>query len=110
MPLTWKMIVLLFFIIVGCVRVTPYKKMSGDTCCGYRDQHLKNNLYMVTFSGSVQTDRATVTGYAYRRAEEVCKENGYRDYEVLNEVQSGNFNTYTGSELPNISLKIECKK
>ncbi len=109
----WKMIVLLFFI-VGCIRATPYQKMSqGSSCCGYKDQHLKGNIYKVTFTGNVMTARETVTKYAYQRAGEVCKENGYRNYKILSEVQGGNTDEVNAAydiQSADVELRVECKK
>ncbi len=104
-----KIIVLLLFI-TGCGLVpTPYQKDDGWKG-GYVDQHLKDNIYMVTFSGNMSTDRATVSAYAYRRAGEVCRENGYRNYRVLDDIQGGSINAMYYKEQPEVSLKIECIK
>ncbi len=108
----WTMMVLLFFI-MGCIRATPYQKMSqGSSCCGYQDKHLKGNVYMVSFSGNAMTDMETVTKYAYQRAEEVCKQNGYHHYKILSEVQGGGSEVAAAYDIPSggVSLRVECKK
>ncbi len=111
MKRAWKILILLF--IMGCIRATPYQKMDqGSSCCGYKDQHLKGNIYMVTFSGNALTDRETVTKYAYRRAEEVCKEKGYRKYKILSEVQGGSSEVAAAYDIQSggVELRVECKK
>lgn len=99
---------------MGCIRATPYQKMDqGSSCCGYKDQHLKGNIYMVTFSGNALTDRETVTKYAYLRAEEVCKEHGYRHYKILSEYQGGSSDEVHAAydiQSADVELRVECKK
>jgi hypothetical protein len=76
------------FGLTGCA--TPYQK-SGFTG-GYTDKHLRDDLYFVEFAGNGVISRAQVAEYFYRRAREVCTENGYSDYRVVdpkdNSVQS----------------------
>ncbi len=107
----WTMILILLFI-MGCLRPTPYQKLEqGSSCCGYADQHLQGNIYKVTFSGNKMTDRETVTKYAYRRAAEVCKGKGYRNYKMLTVYQGGeSAKTMYGIESADVELRFECKK
>ena len=107
----WTMIFFLLFLI-GCLRPTPYQKLEQDSsCCGYSDQHLQGNIYKVTFSGNKMTDRETVTKYAYRRAGEVCRERGYRNYKMLSVFQGGkSAKTMYGIESADVELRFECKK
>ncbi len=111
MKRSWTMILFLLFI-AGCLRPTPYQKMDqGSSCCGYTDQHLKGNIYKVTFNGNTMTDRETVTKYAYRRAEEVCREKGYRTYTMLSVFQGGkSIKTMYGFESADVELRFECRK
>ena len=102
------MIVVLFVFILGCFSATPYKKLKGGE--GYADEHIKDSIYVVTFKGNGLTDRATCTKYAFRRAEEVCKENGYGDYKLLNETQTGSVNARFGYEYPTVTVTIQCVK
>jgi len=65
-------------ILTGCV--TPYQP-EGFTG-GYKEEHIRDNLYYVTFNGNAWIDNGTVVKYFHRRAKEVCVENGYRDYHI----------------------------
>lgn len=71
---------------------------------GYTDEHIRGDVYMVEFSGNDYLSWPKANKYAHRRAKELCVENGYSDYKVLNDVQAG-----SGFK-PKVSLKIQCVK
>jgi len=49
---------------------------------GYKDAHIRDNIYYVEFSANAWVDSVTAVQYFERRAKEVCVENGYSDYQV----------------------------
>lgn len=117
--------------LLGCA--TPYspKGFKG----GYYDYPAGGkNRYVVGFSGNGYTDSSTVREYTHRRASEICSENGFNEYKLLNQAQNdtyyatpvqtncsgtnsgNNFNancTSSGGTLinkPNSELIIECEQ
>jgi hypothetical protein len=74
-------IVMAFLLIAGCA--TPYQRMGFSG--GYKDGHIRDNIYFVEVSTNAFTDQTTAAQYFHRRAKEVCLENGYRDYKVQGE-------------------------
>ena len=61
---------------------TPYQRATGLEG-GYWDVHIADDIYMVKFAGNLDTDRNTIKAFFYRRAEEVCAEHGYNDFEFF---------------------------
>jgi len=70
---------LLVAALFGCA--TPYQSMGFAG--GYYSSPLSENTYEVHFSGNGWTSLATVQSYAAHRAEELCSEKGFTDYEIL---------------------------
>jgi len=69
-------------IVAGCSG-TPYQPM-GITG-GYKDAHIKDNIYFVEVTTNAWTSETTAAQYFHRRAKEVCLENGYGDYRIQGE-------------------------
>jgi hypothetical protein len=74
-------------LLTGCTAIkkdeaTPYQPNTGLQG-GYMDTQVEGNVYWVQFTGNLNTKPATVRAYFYRRAKELCIQNGYRDYELL---------------------------
>ena len=61
---------------------TPYQRVSGLEG-GYWDVHVADDVYMVKFTGNLDTERNIIKAHFARRAEEVCIQNGYRDFEFF---------------------------
>jgi hypothetical protein len=61
---------------------TPYQPNTGLQG-GYSDAHVEGAVYWVQYTGNLNSDAATVQAYFYRRAKELCVQNGYRDFELL---------------------------
>lgn len=78
-------IVLLFcFILISCAgKPTPYQPSDG-LGEGYRNFPLGGGAYRVEFWANMDTDPDTLKGYLMRRSGELCKENGYSDFKVIN--------------------------
>jgi len=66
-------------IVAGC-SATPYQPMGFTG--GYKDSHIRDNLYYVEISTNAYTSQGTAAQYMHRRAQEVCVENGYKDYKI----------------------------
>ena len=86
------MIVVMSMIMWACAGPpTPYQKDDGIGG-GYSDIFLRDNFYEVKFRGNLDTDEATRKKYLFRRAAELCVEEGFRDFKVINEppnIQTG---------------------
>jgi hypothetical protein len=68
---------------LGACMSTPYQPEGFRG--GYKDMHIRDNIYYVQFSGNAWIDTMTAVQYFHRRAKEVCLENGYKDYRVSQE-------------------------
>jgi hypothetical protein len=87
---------------------------------GYKDAHIKDNLYFVEVATNAYTSQSTAAQYFHRRAKEVCQENGYRDYKIKGErdtstqFATGSYGsgTVTASSMnkPGFSGYVECVK
>jgi len=65
---------------------TPYQPTSGGfSRGGYKDAHIKDNLYYVEIVTNAWTDEPTAAQFFHRRAKELCSENGYSDYRIRDE-------------------------
>lgn len=62
---------------------TPYQPDAFTG--GYKDAHIRDNIYFVEFNGNGYTPQTTVIQYFHRRAKEVCQQNGYRTYKIRGE-------------------------
>jgi hypothetical protein len=65
---------------------SPYQKRGVNEPYGYFDVSLKDNLYFIEVSCNSGTSSSIATQYLYRRAKELCEENGYQNYRVTNQV------------------------
>lgn len=65
---------------------TAYQPMG--TSGGYTDEPLGNNTFLVTVRVNAHTDASTAFQYFHRRSAEVCLENGFRSYQVLDSDRS----------------------
>ena len=103
--------------LAGC-GATPYQPMAFKG--GYRDTHIKDNIYFVEIATNAYTTQSTAAQYFHRRAQEVCTENGYRDYEMQGQrdtstqFATGTYGagslTATSMNKPGFSGYVECKK
>lgn len=73
---TMSVLIAAVVILAGCSS-TPYQPMGFTG--GYKDAHIRDNLYFVEISTNAYTDQSTAAQYFHRRAKEVCSENGYKD-------------------------------
>jgi predicted RNA-binding protein with PIN domain len=67
---------------------TPYGRqgtIGGDGVQqGYKDAHIRDNIYYVEVCCNYRTDRETAAQYFERRASELCTENGYQSSRTYN--------------------------
>lgn len=61
--------------------VTPYGREGYFG--GYTDRPLGNGQFLITYSGNGYTSAREVRSRAHQRATEVCRENGFTAYDVL---------------------------
>ena len=72
--------------LLAACAATPYQPMSGALSRGgYKDAHIRDNLYYVEIVTNAWTDEPTAAQYFHRRAKELCSENGYSDYSIRDE-------------------------
>ncbi len=55
---------------------------------GYEEQEIGTDRWMVSFHGNGHTSGATVKAYALRRVLEICEEEGFDDYKILDRDKS----------------------
>jgi hypothetical protein len=81
-------VILIVALLTGC-GPTPYQPATDVARFvkwgGYKDAHLQNNIYYVEVDLNGYSKQIMAVQYLYRRAKEVCVENGYQDYRVYNE-------------------------
>ena len=77
-----KIPLLILLLIFGSC-ATPYQPQGFSG--GYEDTHIKDNVYFVEFNSNAYTSFTVTAKYFHRRAKEVCEENGYKDYRIVNE-------------------------
>ena len=71
------------FAFLAACSSTPYQPMGFTG--GYKDAHIKDNIYFVEIATNAYTSQTTAAQYFHRRAREVCLENGYKDYRIQGE-------------------------
>jgi len=120
---------IVFFILISCLIcscATAYKRASKSTSNGYFETQLQNNIYEISFNGNEFTNIKKAQDYALLRAAEVCLDNGFKTFVIVNssnntEVStraSSTYDYYTKqshtsvytSEYPKINLAIQCSK
>ena len=85
-----------------CACATPYKKASSPKKKGYFTTKLQDKVYDVTFNASDETDLKKAKDYALLRAAEVCLENNYQTFNIIDKED----NTITKE--PQISIMVLC--
>lgn len=123
-----KNIIYIFVFALFCVAcATPYKAASKPSSNGYFDTMLQKGVYDITFNANGETEIKQAQDYALLRAAEVCLENGYRSFSVVNSANNSktetdmvtNTNTYNknysysysylvSETKPRVSIIIQC--
>ena len=121
----FKIIIMILCVVFVCSCATSYKKASSLTGTGYYDTILQQGMYEITFNGNADTQITTAQDYALLRAAEICLENGYQTFDIINlkdnsKTETGAFTNYygryyastyvTSSTYPKINLIIKCSK
>ena len=115
----YRNIVIVFtFLVLGGCSATPYQPMGFTG--GYRDAHIRDNVYFVEVSTNAYTSQTVAAQYFHRRAKEVCQEHGYRDYRIQNQRDTstqyatgsygGGMVTATSMNKPGFSGYVRCMK
>lgn len=81
-----SMFTLVAALILSACSATPYQPMGFTG--GYKDAHIKDNMYYVEIATNAYTAKTTAIQYFHRRAKEICLENGYKDYRVKDETDT----------------------
>lgn len=76
------LIISMLLLLSACA--TPYKQASKSTAKGYFDTKLQDKVYDVTFNGNSDTNFKKAKDYALLRSAEVCLENGYQTFQIIN--------------------------
>lgn len=92
-------ILVLSVLLSGCA--TPYQR-KGLTG-GYSDTRIQDGIYLVGFQGNAFINEDTVLKYANRRAEEVCKANGYSSYDIIEGPK------FYFEPNPSVRMVVKCK-
>ena len=79
--------------ICGCA-ATPYRAAAKPTSNGYYDTLLQPGVYDITFNANSGTSIKKAKDFALLRGAEVCLENGYKTFFVVN--MEDNSKTETG--------------
>ncbi|MDF1882973.1 hypothetical protein JHD49_03390 [Sulfurimonas sp. SAG-AH-194-C21] len=111
-------------VLTGCGAAgIEYKKYGGSgwaSKVGYSDFNIGSNRYKVSYTGSVNDDTNKVMKYTYKRAKELCAEQGFNDYAISNVDMSNKGTSSTTQSFGNqqfsdnksqstYSLDVECK-
>jgi len=91
---------IIFLFSVGCATKYQPDGFSG----GYYDRKVGPNKWLVGFNGNGYTARSTVQDYAFKRAEELCHEQGFREWEL-----SSTSDVQQPSAKPAIEIIVSCK-
>ena len=121
----FKFVVLLLcgILITSCA--TTYKQAKTPTSAGYYDTLLQQGMYEITFNGNADTSTTTAQDYTLLRAAEVCIENGYKTFDIVNlndnsKTETSVYTSYYGRRFadttistntyPKIAIIIKCSK
>ncbi|HET9474903.1 MAG TPA: hypothetical protein VFO82_13480 [Steroidobacteraceae bacterium] len=97
--------------LAGC-SATKYQPMAFTG--GYKDVHIRDNVYYVSFAGNSWIDTGTVVQYFHRRAKELCTEKGFGNYRVLTEKDNSqlyamaSYGSAQTMEKPAYGGQVEC--
>ena len=120
-----KIIVIFLCAILISSCSTTYKRASVPESVGYYDSILQENMYEVTFNGNSDISSTTAQDYALLRAAEICIENGYKTFDIINskdnsKTETGAYTNHYGryqsatyvssNTYPKIALIIKCSK
>ncbi len=120
-------LLLVAFLCGACA--TPYKPASKPSANGYYDTLLQEGVYDISFNANEETGLKRVKDYTLLRAAEVCLENGFSTFSIINlennsQTETGvitnttNYTTgYTYSysyvvsdTSPSVSIVVKCSK
>ena len=97
-------------IVAGCA--TSYKAAKKPTANDYFSVQLQKGLFNVSFKGNEDTSVKVVKDYALLRSAEVCLENGYKSFSIVDSRDVSNIHESiwdgTSTTQPHIDLTIQC--
>lgn len=74
----------------GCLTSGLEYKQYGvgmPTKVGYSDFQIKENQWKVTYTGAMDSNPELAMQYMYKRAKELCIQQGFKDFDVSNNSQ-----------------------
>ena len=97
-------------IVAGCA--TSYKAAKKPTANGYFSVQLQEGLFNVSFKGNEDTSVKVVKDYALLRSAEICLENGYKSFSIVESRDVSNIHESiwdgTPTTQPHIDFTIQC--
>ena len=91
--------VLVVLTLAGCsgLKYKPYGK-GMPYQVGYHDFELKEGVYKVSYTGPTNSSTQQAMKFMYKRARTLCKQKGYKSFEVSNEnaMSKDNGSTHLG--------------
>ena len=110
------MVLIVTFGLTGCQRthqpnytnfIYP-NKVYHNIGVGYESFEISKNVHKVTYNGYVTNNLSDVMRFAYKRAKEICKENGFTAQEYKNSTNSKD-TLYGGFQRFIYSVDVHCK-
>lgn len=111
-----KLFFICFVLFITAACATPYKAAKKPTANGYFSVQLQEGLFNVSFKGNEETSMKVAKDYALLRSAEVCLENGYKSFSIVDSRDisitedffiNGYGEAYTQ---PHIDLTIQCSR
>lgn len=125
-----KRIFILFVITFLCgACATPYKRASKPSAKGYYDTLLQEGVYDISFNANEETKLKRVKDYTLLRAAEVCLENDFSTFSIINSENNSttesdlitntvnygkgysySYSFFDSETSPSVSIIIQCSK
>ncbi len=102
----YRVILPVLFLSLGCT--TPYQRMG--VMGGYESSRLSKGHYSVHVRVNSSTSSGTAFNYLNRRAQELCKSEGYSSFQIETGSEHNNYFAYKGQvkKRPEITALIRC--
>jgi len=104
----------IFLVGCGAAPGTSYRKYDDGGLTkgiGYSDFEISKNKYKVSYTGGIYSSTNEVMQFTYKRAKELCQENGFQDYSASNANTSMTSTLVFGQQANQVTyaMDIECK-
>jgi len=97
----------IFALLAGCATHYQKQNLFGN---GFSETQTSPDSFIVNFQGNAYSKSDKMMQYALRRASELCLENGYKFFKIVNTLDISNYGGSSGSlyKTPAFSLRIKC--